>query len=73
MPQPDSPTSPSVSPRAISQADAGHRMDHPAADGIFDDEIFHPEQGIARRGWRKFCIMRGTPAAALIGWKQAYW
>ena len=55
------------------QADIGHRMDRLAADGILDDEVFHREQRIAQRGLLPGVVHHAlTPAAALIGWKQAY-
>ena len=47
LPQPDSPTRPSVSPRAICKAHAGHGMNDLVADGIFDDEIVDGEQRFA--------------------------
>ncbi len=54
------------------QADVGHRMDRLAADGILDDEVFHREQRIAQSGLPGVVHHALTPAAAFIGWKQAY-
>jgi hypothetical protein len=55
------------------EADVRHRMDRLVADGIFDHEIFHPEQGIAGDRLRDGLHHAGTAAVMLIGRKQAYW
>ena len=59
LPQPDSPTSPSVSPRCDGEATAVHRVDAPdlarqqaALDGKMLDEIADAQQGLALRGRR---------------------
>ena len=49
------------------QADVGHRVDGLAADGIFNDEVFHLEKRIARRGWLDVLHHAQTPAATSIG------
>ena len=55
------------------QTDVGHRVDGLAADGIFDDEVFHLEKRIARRGLPGILHHASIPAGGRIGWKQANW
>src|SRR5262249_24844756 len=50
------------------EADAGHRMHGLVADNVLDDEVIHAQQW----RWRRLLHHALTPAASLIGWKQAY-